>query len=88
MWQLLTQLNGMTPQINEANSGYIIDFSSPGFAPNKRLPQLAGIHCTAKCCPMVTALEKYNILLCGVINENFYAPISTSNIGQSKQTSN
>jgi hypothetical protein len=32
----------MTPQINEANSGYILDFSSPGFAPNKLLPQLTG----------------------------------------------
>jgi hypothetical protein len=42
MWQLLAQLNGMVPQIGEENSGFILDFCSRGFAPNKRLPQLTG----------------------------------------------
>jgi hypothetical protein len=44
MWQLLAQLNGMISQINQANSGYTVEFSfcSSGFSPNKRLPPLTG----------------------------------------------
>jgi hypothetical protein len=43
MGHLLAQLNGMVSQISEANPGYILNLLfSPGFGPNKWLPQLTG----------------------------------------------